>query len=142
VSLPPVEPSADQCSADNLEANRIKAAKRRCLFGMLALAAIVGVLDQIFADDRGTDKFVTVIYALTAAFLLITWCQYDSRLYAYRIRKPLLLLIFLLAIIGLPLYLLRTRGYRGLISIAIAAAFFAALLLLEQAAIEVTFRLF
>jgi hypothetical protein len=142
VSLSPVEsPSAEEPSADNSEEHRIKVAKRRCLFGMLALAAIVGVLEAIFGEDPGTDKALTIVYALTAAFLLVTWCQYDARLYAYRIRKPLLLLIFLLAIIGLPVYLLRARGYRGVIGVAIAAAFLAALLAIEQLAIEATYRL-
>jgi hypothetical protein len=47
-----------------------------------------------------------------------------------------LLLIIFFAVIGLPVYLIRTRGLRGLVSVIIAAVFFGLCLLLEQVASE------
>ena len=117
-----------------------RAAKRRCLFGLLLLAVVAGVLDQLL-DYKSADRILTFVYSIIGIVLVAMWCQYDSRERSYTIRKPLRLLIIFLAFLGVPIYLLCTRGLRGLISTLLAVGFFGVLMGLEQLAIEITYRI-
>jgi UDP-N-acetylmuramyl pentapeptide phosphotransferase/UDP-N-acetylglucosamine-1-phosphate transferase len=109
------------------------------LVGLLLLAVVMGVFDQL-VEHEWSDRVLTLAGMLLGIVLITTGCQHDSREWSYTITKPLRLLLIFIAIIGVPIYLLRTRGLRGLISIAMAVAFFGILLLLEQLAIAITDR--
>lgn len=131
----------DQSATDYADEATVKKAKRQCLLGLLGLAAIVGVLDQVLVDDRSYDRLLTTGSAVIAVVLIAAWCHYDSWQRSYTIGTPLRFLILLLAAIGVPVYLLRTRGWRGLISTILAGAFAGLMVVLEWAACEVTYRL-
>lgn len=108
---------------------------------MLVFAAVIGVAAQLFAASEGSDQVITVVAAFGGILLVVMWCQYDAAEQQYTIRKPLLLLIIFVALIGVPVYLFRTRGIHGIYSSVLALAFFVLFLLVQQAAIEVTYLL-
>jgi hypothetical protein len=136
-----IELQNHQSATDYSDGAAVKKAKRQCLLGLLGLASIIGVLDQVFVDDRSSDRLLTTGSAVIAVVLIAAWCHYDSWQRSYTIGTPLRILILLLAAIGVPVYLLRTRGWRGLISIVLAGAFLGLMIVLEWAACVVTYRL-
>jgi hypothetical protein len=139
-SIPKVELQSAQTIGDNSDGRATRKAKRLCLLGLLALMVVVGVLDPITADDRALDRALTIGSALIGAVLIVTWCHYDSWERSYKIGKSLRLLIIFFAAIGLPAYLFRTRGWRGLISIILAGLFFFFMIVVQLLASEVTCR--
>lgn len=114
--------------------------KRWRLIWLLGLSVIVGVLEELFAEADLEREF-TVGGSIMALCLTVSWCRIDAHQRGFTIRKPLLLTIVLLAGIGLPIYFIRTRGVRGIASIGLALMFLAAMFVLEQVAIEITWRL-
>ena len=73
--------------------------------------------------------------------LIASWCHIDARERGYTIRKPLFLTIVFITIVGLPVYLMRTRGVRGVLSIVLALLFTVIIVVLEEIAIEITYRM-
>ena len=141
VPIPEIKPETEQPVGDSVDGPATKKAKILCLLGMLALVVVVGVLEQITPDTRDVDQLLTIGTAVIEIILINVWCQYDSWERSYTIGKPLRLLIIFFAAIGVPVYLLRTRGWRGLVSIVLVAVFAGLLMLAEELAVEVTYRL-
>jgi hypothetical protein len=101
--------------------------KRRCLIVVLVLACVSGILEQNERDHLILD----IVIILTQLASVVFWCQYDAQERDYTIRRPLLVLMILAAVIGVPVYLLLTRGIRGFASIGLALLFFGLVLGLE-----------
>ncbi len=115
-----------------------KAAKRRCLVGLLLLAVVMGVLQQLVVQKQA-DRVVTLVGGIVSIVLIFIWCQNDSYQRSYKIPKLLRLLIIFVAILGVPTYLLRTRGRRGILSIVKLVAFFGICALLAGIAGAITY---
>jgi len=62
----------------------------------------------------------------------------DARERGYTISTPMFLSFIFCSAIGLAVYLIRTRGVRGIVSILLAFLFGLAMTALEQIAIEIT----
>jgi hypothetical protein len=107
--------------------------------GLMLLAVAMGVLDQLVEQER-LDKALTLAGSLVGIVLIAIWCQYDSCERSYTIPKPMRLLVIFIAILGIPIYLLRTRGLRGVVSIVLAVAFFGVCVLFAALASEITYR--
>ena len=105
---------------------------------MLVLSIAAGVAEQLFAEDQRSVMFAVGIAGL---LLLGSWVRLDANERGYTLTKPLFLAIILMAVLGLPVYFIRTRGTRGVVSILIASLFAFALMGIEQIAIEITFYL-
>jgi hypothetical protein len=134
----PTETQSERSAADELEYWRAKKAKRLCLLGLLILAAVGGVLDEVVPSSRNFDRLSTVVSSVIGVLLVFMWCHYDSWQRSCAIGKPLRLLIIFVAFVGVPVYLLRTRGFRGLLSVVLGGVFLALMGVVALFASEVT----
>jgi hypothetical protein len=115
-------------------------AKRWRLIWLLVFSIAIGVAEQVFVKDE-LDKVFRVGGARPTAVLIASWCHIDARERGYAIRKLLFLAIVFVTVVGLPIYLIRTRGFRGVLSIVFALLFAIIMAVLEGIAIEITYRL-
>ncbi len=115
--------------------------KRNALLALLAVSAVAGALDSICANS-GTDPIVATIATTVPALLLILhWCMLDSQELRVRISTALAVVILLLALVGVPVYLLKSRGAGGLVAIVAALAVGIVLTLIYNGAATLTWRL-
>ena len=135
-SEPPHDGTPNEAPTQNLAK-----AKRWRLTGLVISSIAFGVAEQLFVESHADERAFAIGGMVVGLLLIVSWCRLDARERAYTISKPLLLTIILLAGVGLPVYLLRTRGVRGILSIVIALLFGLLLTALEQVAIEITFYL-
>jgi hypothetical protein len=100
-------------------------AKRHRLLWMLGLAVASGIASEVFAD---AERELVLLEAIGFAALVASWCSVDARERGGRIGKGQFVTIVLIPVIGLPVYLFRTRGLRGFLSILLALLFYALLI--------------
>ena len=112
-------------------------AKRRRLLWLLVLWTASGVLDPLLADAE-IAGLLPLVLGLATTVLIISWCQVDARERGFAIRSWLFVTLFFLTFLGVPIYLLRTRGARGVFSIVLAFLFALLMGLLEVAALQIT----
>ena len=98
--------------------------KRSCLFGLLAFCMVAGAIVPWVRESSHTGRLILFFFDLTAIGLTLLWCVFDSYQRGYQIKLPLGVCIVLLAFLGVPFYLLRTRGWYGFVSIVLMALFF------------------
>ncbi len=96
----------------------------------LALALMSGFLGAVFSPE-----IADLAFSLFGAACLTAWCEFDSRRRGTPISRWFGMGIFLLAIFFFPIYLMRSRGPRGLLLI-LPAAVVLALGILLGAAVE------
>jgi len=108
------------------------------LAAMLASAFVSGALTTVFYDDSG---ILEVVAGLFFAFLTVIWCVYDARERDFRFGVALKLAVFLVLIVGLPIYFFRTRGFRGFLPLAAAIAIATMLVLLDSFSQHLTLSL-
>jgi hypothetical protein len=88
--------------------------------------AVSGAVDPFIPDGSR----VSLVLMLPAAVAILMWCLYDSAERSCHIKLPMRILIFGIAGVGVPVYLLRTRGLKGIVSIGLMILFFSACALL------------
>ena len=76
----------------------------------LALGPVSGFMGAILSPE-----IADLAFSLFGAACLTAWCEVDSRRRDARISRWFGLGIFLLAIVFFPIYLVRSRGLRGLL---------------------------
>jgi|ERR1017187_1017268 peptidoglycan/LPS O-acetylase OafA/YrhL len=97
--------------------------KRVALMALAVLAATLGGISVLIDESPSADRVVTIAGALLALSLVLTWVYYDSVEHHYRIGILLGICIILVGGIGLPVYLFKTRGLRGFISLGLVLLF-------------------
>ena len=112
-------------------------AMRRRLLSLLVLSIADGVLEQLFADAEIAD-LLPFVAGLAITVLIISWCNVDARGRDFTIKPWLFATMFLLTCVGVPIYLLRTRGARGILSILFALLFFVLMVVLGVLAAQIT----
>lgn len=91
--------------------------KRRIVVMLLAYSGIFGVISSFVPED---DYALNFVVALPLLILGISWCFTDADERAYRIGGLTKLALIFLFIVGLPIYLLQTRGIRAFRTFAFA----------------------
>jgi hypothetical protein len=117
-------PDGSPSPADSQPEEDFAKAKRRRLLWMLGLAVAAGIASAMFAD---AERELQLLEGVGIAVLVASWCQVDARERGGTIGKLQFVSIVLIALIGLPVYLFRTRGLRGSLSILLALLFYALL---------------
>ena len=85
--------------------------KRRIIRMLLAYSAILGVI-SIFLPEENTP--IDFVVGLPLLILGISWCFTDASEHGHRIGKVMRFMLILAFFVGFPLYLVQTRGIRGL----------------------------
>ena len=105
--------------------------KRQTIWHGMLVCGLLGTVDEI-ASLKGAQSDFWIAEGLALAFFALRWCILDSQELGRRIGRWMLLTIFLITMVGVPIYLLRTRGMRrGLIACAVFAGLFGLLMGLE-----------
>jgi hypothetical protein len=84
--------------------------KRRILIQLLAYCAFVGAVSVFIPDE---DPLLDLILRIPPLFFAVAWCFADAAERGHRIGRLTKVLLVLVLIVGLPLYLLQTRGLGG-----------------------------
>lgn len=113
-------------SVENQPSVDYAAKKRRILMLLLAYSAIVGVVSCFLPLE---DRALAFIVGLPLLILGISWCLTDAAERDDRIGRLMTIILVLIFIVGLPIYLLQTRGIGAFKSLGwtllIVAAMFA-----------------
>jgi hypothetical protein len=99
----------------------------------LLLGFVSGAVRQFFAPEQLISP-LDIAFMLVGVFLVFLWYRFDTDAMHYR-RSPLLnVAVVALAVVALPYYFFRSRGFaRGLLASAMFLLVFAAYSLLQMA---------
>jgi hypothetical protein len=103
--------------------------------GLLAAVSLLGPLIERMATGR-VDDFSTyaIVDTVISLVLIFWWYHADKAERGYRAGKLMNAGMLVMVVIAMPIYLVRSRGWkRGGVAIALAAAFLGLMLLLESA---------
>ncbi len=118
--------------------NRLAA--RRVLWGLLALAAAIGVSSAL-ADARRAEEpaLLTLAYNIGFGALTFAWVHFDSLRRGYRPSLLLKVGVVLLAVAALPWYLVRSRRGAAIgVALARLVGFFLLLVIAATAGYTLT----
>ena len=104
----------------------LRARKRYCLIGLLAMCAVAGAITQFVPESSQIVRVFPIPFGLLGIGLTVLWCHYDSYERCYQIKLPLGVCLVLFAGIAVPCYLLLTRRWRGIVSIVLMHLFLVA----------------
>jgi uncharacterized membrane protein YGL010W len=99
--------------------------KRWILIGLLVSGAIFGAVFP-FLPESQQELFSAANLSISVAFFLafLAWCYYDASDLSFSLSKLTILSLLLVAPVGFPVYLFRTRGARrGLKALALTCLF-------------------
>lgn len=91
--------------------------KRQSLIQLLALFFVLPFVEAFVSRWWYDEKIWVGLNCLALIFPTMRWCFLDAREHNLRLGRFMQLLIIGLAAVGVPVWLLRSRGLRGLISI-------------------------
>ncbi|MCC6698236.1 MAG: hypothetical protein IT365_21615 [Candidatus Hydrogenedentes bacterium] len=91
---------------------------------MLLLSGVFGVLDSVFASTPGWAKSLFMLDTLSFMFCLLLWCGCDAQLRGFTLGRGLRWTIFLIALVGFPIYAFKSRGRNGWSLVLLGALFF------------------
>jgi hypothetical protein len=93
---------------------RVQKRKRRiALVVFLASSAMFGAADLLLNRNTGWIAMSGILDTIIGIIAIVAWCKYDAQIHTYPMTRGLKLLIWLFAVIGVPLYLVRSRGWIG-----------------------------
>lgn len=111
--------SSEQASPDDSTqvASKLDQAKRRTIRDGFLLVTLLSILaDIVVSEDVAFG--LTLLAALACSYFCLKWCLFDSQERHAQVGKFIRIVVLLIPLIGMPLFLLRTRGLRlGLIAI-------------------------
>lgn len=99
------------------------AKKRRTIWLLLAWSAIAGVICCVLPEEEGALDF---FIGLPILFLGVSWCFTDAAQRNHRMGRTRFLLV-LCFVIGLPIYLVQSRGFGAIKSCGLLTLFVAAM---------------
>ena len=98
--------------------------KRRILVWLLVYAGLFGVV-LVFLDE--SNRLIDFLSGLPVLVLGIAWCHVDAEQHDYRMGRIMRVSLILLFGLAFPIYLLRTRGLNGLVTLGLTVLFAAAM---------------
>lgn len=127
--------STTQESADSIEPevrpNNL-ARKRKVLLLMAGVMLTVGIVNGLVDLDQGQELIGRLVTSVLFGALVVTWCILDSAERGSTLWRgfAFMAVVFPTWLVVVPIYLMRTRGWRrGFISVLLAVAFFVSLAL-------------
>lgn len=95
------------------ESQSIRRKRFLCLSVFLLSPFAFGVIDLIYYDSQSAEDSSYLISTIIGIFAIVGWVSYDAALRDYPLSSGLRWCVILLAVVGVPLYLVRTRGWKG-----------------------------
>lgn len=89
--------------------------KRSVLLKLLAYSGLIGIISVLFPNTNGVPGS---LFGLPALVLGITWCHLDANQREYSLGKLMRLGLIFMFVIVFPFYLFRTRGLKGITTLA------------------------
>ena len=111
-----------------------RAAKLACLFSLAVLAVADGAFEPFVPDHARAERVFSLMISIPAFVSIFFWCLYDAKERGYHINLLFRILIVFCTCVGVPAYLLKTRGLRGFYSIGLAVLFMVVISLLSMLA--------
>jgi len=71
-----------------------------------------GVADLLLYRNSSWTSTSWILNAIVGIIAIVSWCRYDSQVQGFVMNGSLRLIIWLLAAVGVPMYLVRSRGWR------------------------------
>lgn len=105
-----------EASISNSAADQLKREKRTTWTKILALNAGLPFAETFMARWWYEERIWLFIGMIPFLILVIHWCQLDAQEWNVTLTRFMRLSIIMLAFIAVPIWLLKTRGCRGLIS--------------------------
>lgn len=105
--------------------HEIQDQKRQALFKILVIASVIPFAEVFLARWWYDEKTWMIITAVATMFPMLRWCFLDANERNLRLSRFMQLFIVLFALLGIPIWFLRTRGIRGFVSIGWMLLFFA-----------------
>jgi hypothetical protein len=109
-----------------MDATNYPARKRRLLLWLMLVAAVDAGIGP-FVESNQSEKAQIAVFGFITGFSVRQWCSLDSMERHAPFGLLLGLTIVFVTVIGVPIYLLRSRGLRGLLAVGKAALFLVAL---------------
>lgn len=114
--------------------------KNMLLVALLAFTAISSAMWVFVPDGSPNERLLYVAQSFGTVLLVLLWCHVDSSQRSYRLSKKLSILIVLVAVVGLPIYLLKSRGRRGgSLAILKALAFYGLMYIVDYLSFEAAY---
>lgn len=110
-SVPGAQAEGESSPANPIDWNR---RKLWLLGAMLVLSALMGVIG-CFVDEE--DSISAMLAGMPLLISAIAWCFVDAQQRGHRIGRLMKLLLVAFFALALPIYLIQTRGWRGLITL-------------------------
>jgi hypothetical protein len=110
-------------------------AKRKRLIWMLVLSIAAGVAEVLLPD---AERAIQIADSFAIVLLIASWCQLDAHQRNETLGRLLRLTIIFFTFVGLPVYLFRTRGIRGFLSLFLALLFYVLLIALQLGSMALT----
>lgn len=102
----------------------IESRKRNALFAILGICVVSSIAIWVFPGDGWQRQVVVLLSAVAQLVSILFWCIADAEEREFDLSIGYRIFIVLFAFLGLPFYLIKTRGLqKGLISIAYAVFF-------------------
>lgn len=84
-----------------------------CLMIILFSPLFFGVLDLIFFDDESVQNGSYLISMIIGILAIVCWVSYDAALRGFPFNGGLRWCVILIAAVGVPVYLVKSRGWKG-----------------------------
>lgn len=99
---------------------------RKCLFEVLLVLCFLAGFRSVLANDDGDARLRLALFRLAlktgVCVSLSLWCLYDGRIRGKPLSRIGVAVVFLLAPIAVPVYLIWSRGIRGLWTLLLFAS--------------------
>lgn len=112
--------------------------KNWTLTALVIITMVTSSIRALVEDDTSEVSVLLILQCVLSAVLILIWCYLDSVEHGRHLGKVLSVVIVLVAVIGVPIYLLESRGIRGSLAIVLAGLFLALLILVERTSMMVT----
>ena len=85
---------------------------------------LFGIADLLLDENQDWTAASFILDAIVGIVAVACWCRIDSRIQSYPLSGNLWRLIWLVAIIGVPIYLVKSRGWSRAAKIGFGAPAF------------------
>lgn len=111
------------------------AKKQRILVWLLIWSAIMGAIAGLLTED---DLAIELLISLPWLCLCVYWCHVDAQERNFRLGRFMRLTLILIFLLGFPIYLFRSRGIKGGLTLMWSIAFWGITMICDAIGMTIT----